>query len=50
MAVSICRRDISQLFDIWTETGYRNDVLNKYGEQVISHLEVSFLNNNVNSK
>ncbi|KAJ8672496.1 hypothetical protein QAD02_003755 [Eretmocerus hayati] len=37
-ATSICEKEITELFNIWDETGIKNDVLNTYADQVINHL------------
>jgi hypothetical protein len=40
-AKSICEKEVSELFNIWDETGIRKEILNTYADQVLSHLVVS---------
>ncbi|XP_014238149.1 protein regulator of cytokinesis 1-like [Trichogramma pretiosum] len=37
-AKSICAKQISELFDIWEETGYREKILSTYADQVLNHV------------
>ncbi|XP_058790974.1 protein regulator of cytokinesis 1-like [Phymastichus coffea] len=37
-AKSICDEQITELFNVWEETGIKNEILSTYGDQVLNHL------------
>lgn len=40
-AKTLCNTRIPELFNVWEETGIKNEVLSTYSDQVLNHLDVS---------